>query len=489
MARVWIGVVLLLGIGAGPPPAVTIRGVRPDQQGERLIALFQGSRAPHPAAALSAWKRARGDRSGLGKPAEAAVAALNPATVRELRTLDGAEVALRLDPGDGRLRWRAVLPRDDGTFAAVATAMALTDGGSDPPLDGIAVDRLGPPGAPLMARFPGGLALAGSRAELVEARDRPRFAWDGPTPDSGWFVQLDPDALGATGPLALRRAGEALRALHCAGVDGVARLRGETFSVALTARLDARRDPAPPIDPRWLDWIPATGTVAALALAIDPKPDAWDALFALADCVERADPARAAVAPVRTRLNLLATAAGVRPEVDLWPALRGLTQGVSTDEEGTLHSGFLALHVENKADAEQLAGRVLPRITGSILKTKPTAVARRGTTVLLVWGAVTLQSCIDAAADPERSAAPLIRAAWGDEVPQRAGAFWPGRLRALAPPGSPAASALAEAPPVVWLGRDDAKTARETVEWTGLRGVVRRFLETLPLDPPPDRSD
>ena len=40
------------------------------------------------------------------------------------------------------------VPGDDGTFAAVATALALTGGGSDPPLDGVAVDRLGPPGAP-----------------------------------------------------------------------------------------------------------------------------------------------------------------------------------------------------------------------------------------------------------------------------------------------------------------------------------------------------
>jgi hypothetical protein len=489
MVRVWIGAVLLFGIGAGPPPAVTIRLVRPDRQGERLIALFQGTRAAHPAAALSAWKRARGDRSDLGKPAEAAIAALNPATVRELRTLDGAEIVLRLDPGDGRLRWRAVVPRDDGTFAAVATALALTDGGSDPPLDGIAVDRLGPPGAPVMARLPNGLALAGSRAELVEARDRPRIAPGGPAADSGWFVHLDPDALGATGPLALRRAGEALRALQCAGLDAVAGLRGDTFSVALTARLDARRDPAPPIDPRWLDWIPATGTVAAVVLAIDPKPEAWDALFALADCVERVDPARAAVAPVRTRLNLLATAAGVHAEVDLWPPLRGLTLGVFTDEEGTFRGGFLALHVENEADAERLSGQVLPRLAGSFLKTKPPAVARRGASVLLGWGDATLPACLDAAADPDRSAGAAIRASWGPDLPQRAGAFWPARLRALAPPGSPAASALAEAPPVVWSGRDEAKTARETVEWTGLRRVVRRFLERIPLDPPPDRSE
>jgi hypothetical protein len=108
---------------------------------------------------------------------------------------------------------------------------------------------------------------------------------------------------------------------------------------------------------------------------------------------------------------------------------------------------------------------------------------------VLAWGDATLPACLDAFAHPERSAGAAIRSSWGLEVPQRAGAFWPARLRTLAPPGSPTATALAEAPPVVWSGRDDAQTARETIAWTGLRGVVHRFLERLPLDPPPDRSE
>src|SRR5262249_4147516 len=55
--------------GGEPTEALTIRLVRPDQQLERLIGLFRGTRAPHPAAALSAWKRAAAAANprGLGK--------------------------------------------------------------------------------------------------------------------------------------------------------------------------------------------------------------------------------------------------------------------------------------------------------------------------------------------------------------------------------------------------------------------------------------
>lgn len=489
--RAWIGAVLVLGIGpvqargAAPPPSLTVRLVRPDQQGERLITLFRGSRAPHPAAALAAWKRANRDRPGLSKSAEAAIAALNPAMVRELRSLDAAEVVLRIDPDDGRAHWRAILPRDDGTFAALATALALTGGGSDLPLDGVPVDRTGPPGSPVMARLAGGLALAGSREELAAARNQPRAA--GPfSIDSGWLLHLDPEALGTTGPLARRRAAEALRALRCQGLDAVAGLREEMLSLVVTARLDATPGSSPTIDPRWLDWVPASETLAAVTVAVDPKPKAWDAAFALADRVERADPARAGVAPLRTRLNLLASAAGVRPEVDLWPPLRGLTLGLTADAQGELNGGFLTLHVVDEAAAKRLASQTLPRLTASFLKATPPNLARRGTTVLVGWGGSTLAACLDAQAHPERSASAAIRASWEPTPPHRAGAFWPGRLRALAPPGSPAAAALAEAPPVVWSGRNGGTITRDSVCWTGLRGVVRRFLERLPLDPPPD---
>ena len=56
-----------------------------------------------------------------------------------------------------------------------------------------------------------------------------------------------------------------------------------------------------------------------------PRRGYWDGVFALADRVDRADPARANLAPLRTRINLLASAVGARLEADFWPHLRGVT--------------------------------------------------------------------------------------------------------------------------------------------------------------------
>src|SRR5437868_6200587 len=107
---------------ASPLPALTVHLVRPDRQLARLLDLFEGTRAPHPAAALSAWKRANRDSRGLGKAREAAIAMLNPEMVQEWRTLDRADLIIAFDSGDGHARWYTILPRDDGTFAALATA-------------------------------------------------------------------------------------------------------------------------------------------------------------------------------------------------------------------------------------------------------------------------------------------------------------------------------------------------------------------------------
>jgi hypothetical protein len=492
-----------------PPKALTLRLVRPDRQCARLIALFEGSRAPHPAAALAAWKCAGRGRHSLGKPLEAALALFNPEMVREFRVLDEAELAVGFEPGDGRVRWRVTAPHDDGTFAALATALALTGGGSDPPLGDMAVDRLGPPGAPVMARSPEVLALAGSRAALAEALGQAGRAEPvgRPTLDSGWLVRLDPAALGLSGPVWRRRAAEALRAVGCQAVEAAAGLSDETIALAITARLRA----APPrsqtltVDPDWLGWVPAGAALAAAAWAVDPAAESWDALFALADRVDRVDPARAGVTPLRTRLNVLAGAAGARPERDLWPWLRGLTGCVLADARGELGGVLLAVHARDTEAGARIAGRLLPRVAAGWsqgaepaprgdgvhhlgqVAGRPITLARRGATVLVGWGATALAAGLDAHAHPDRSAGGAIRAGWGPTPPQRAGAFWPGRLGALAPPGSPLAQALAQAPPILWEGRFEDGRAREIVRWSGLRGMVRRFLEALPLEPPSDR--
>src|SRR5256885_568169 len=106
-----------------PGAALTVRLVRPDRQLEQVLALFQGARAPHPAAALAYWKQATHESTKLGKPAEAVIALFNPTMVRELRTLDGTFIVLGFDPLGVRIAWCASIPHDDGTFAALLPAL------------------------------------------------------------------------------------------------------------------------------------------------------------------------------------------------------------------------------------------------------------------------------------------------------------------------------------------------------------------------------
>jgi hypothetical protein len=498
------------GVAAEPAPAetLTIRLVRPDRQLEALLGLFDGARAPHPAAALAAWKRATHGGRGLGKPLEAAIAALNPAMVRELCGLDGTSLGLGLDPADGHLRWYAVLPDAEGGVAAWTTALCLTDGGADRPLGSIAVDRLGPPGSPLAARLPQGLvALAGTRSDLAHAvRQAPQRAAAPPSIASGSLFRLDPAALPPpgpdVGPVGRRRLVEALRGSRLRELSGTLALEGETAELDLTGRLDIP-SAAGPVDPAWLDWIPADRTAAAVAIALDPTPAAWDRAFAWADRVERADSKQAKAAPLRTRLNLIAAAARVRPELEVWPHLRGLSACVLTDPEGRVAGALVALHADDPPAANRLAAAV-SRLAAAFLKdraqdeetkrsTPPGGVDRlswlsgrpveavcRGSTVLVGWGEGVVASALAAREDPERSAGRTIRAAWEGEnsAPGRAGALWPGRL------GSPL---LAGASPLTWVGRNDRETTRDLVRATGLRGTVRRFLERLPMDPPPHR--
>jgi hypothetical protein len=511
------GLIMMLGMatglahGAGPPEeAVTVRLIQPDCQAERLIALFEGARVPHPAAALASWKRTEGRHGrSLGKPLEAAIAAINPEMVRELRLLDDAEVGIAWD-ADGRLLWHAILPRDDGTFAAVGTALALTDGGSDPPLREVAVDRLGPPGAPLMARTAGALVVAGTRDALQAALGRVREATIPGRPEiaTGGLIRLAPGGLWPSRSLAVQRLAGALIGAGCREAQGSLILEGEALSLVVTGRFDGPPNAAGAVDPAWLDWIPASGILGAVAVALDPRPEAWDAAFAAADRVEKADPARAQVAPLRTRLNLLALAVGVRPEVDLWPRLRGVTAGVSADPAGRIDGVLLALHAVDPAAAERMARGVLPRLATRLGVTSadgpdrpeaegvlrlgrfsglPLNVCRRGATVLVAWGDRMLTAALDAADHPGHSAGPTIRASWGSRPPQRAGAFWPSALSGRAAAGSPVASSLAGAAPVLWWGGRDGPTSRDEIRWTELRGLVRRFLDRLPLAPLPDR--
>jgi hypothetical protein len=489
-ALVW-GVIVLAGPGSAraeePVPAVEVEMVRPDRQLQAVLALFEGSRAPSPAAALAAWRQATGREDVLDRTWQAAIAALNPGMVRELATFDGTRL-LAGDGGDGAWRWCVVVPRDDGTLEALATALALTDGAAEEPLgEGVAVDRLGGPGSALLARSAGGaVAIGPDRGALawglgrLGGADRP-----GPGIESGWLARVDGAALGRASGSAGRRAAGVLGGLGIASVEVRAGLAGEELRAEVESRVGGGGD-GPAIEAGWLDVVPGEGVAAAFALALDRAT--VDAAFEALDGWEKADAGRAGAAPIRARLNLLANAAGVRPEVELWPALRGVSGFVETDEGGRPVGGLLALHAGDEASARRLAGTVVPRLLrpwgGGLGGMDGVRVEARGRTVLVGSGGAIVWRASSALADPGRSAGPGLRVRLGDRGASRFGAFWPDRW-GLAPAGTPLAGGLEGAPPVVWVGRREGGVARDVVRWDGPRGAIRRTLERLPMESPP----
>jgi len=497
----WFLVLLAASIagGADPTPVVTVRAVHPDREMAAILDLFRGAKAPNPAAALAAWKRASREPDRLGKPAEALIAAFNPLMAGELRTLDEAGVASWFDPEAGRLAWGASIPADDGTFAALATALALSGGAAEGPIDGRPVDRLGGPGSPLMARGPRGVALAGSRDGLrlslrrADAADRPR-----PAIESGWLARFDARGLEDAPSLGARRVAEAFRATGGREVSVVARLEGSTLAATLTGAFAAIPGEPSALDPAWLDWVPADRAMAAFALAIDPRPGAWDAAFALAERVAPGAPGPKDLAPLRARLDLAARAVGLRTEVDILPHLRGLSGWVGADGKKAPDVGLVAIHLDDEASARRLADRIKsrpgvgddhgPGRVVAALAGRPIRVDVRGASLLVGWGEGSIGASTEAKGSPDRSAGPVILRGWAAApLPSRVAAAWTGRVPRLAPEGSPLAIALAGAPPVLWTGHRAGLLMVDRIAWGGLDATVRRFLDLIPLDPPPDR--
>jgi hypothetical protein len=463
----------------GDRPAVVVRLSRPADQLERFLNLFQGARAPHPAAALSGWRRATMRPEGLSKGAQAAIALLNPEMVHELRSLDQAELGFWIEAG--RLHWFAVIPGDDGTFAALATALTLTGGGREVPIGEVALDRLGPPGTAVMGRNHDGAAvLAGDRDDIPVALERLEqgSVRVGP-PRSGWLVRLEPAALATSNDLRVRRASALLDGLGCRSLEAELGLLHDTLTLEVAGRLNTAAA-SDPIDPGWLDWIPAEGAAASCVLALDPT--SLETAFRTADRVEKADPERARAGPIRARLDLAALAAGIRPESDLWPHLRGLTAWITLDGDGAVARAALALHARDVASADRVADRIIAPMLASRLGRawkNQAETAIRGSTVLLAWGGGVVAACDAARSDPERSAGATLRQGWADSPPGRIVAVWPGRLTDSVPPDL--AGALALAPPIIWCGASQGRESRDVIRWSGLRDVVRHYLNHLPM--------
>ncbi len=529
--------------------AVVVRLIHPDRQAVAVLRLFEGCAAAHPAAALAAWKRSTRDPAQLGKPLEAVISFFNPEMVREWSVFHEARFQLGFDPATGAARWRLTVPGDDGTLAALITAMRLSGGSNEAPVGNgmITVNRLGGPGAAVAVRGARGVVLASSRAELdrglppgetgpsarLEAMGLKGVAGvPAADPDSGLVFRIEPGrlTLPARGSVATRRAIELARGLGCRTVVGSLGLVADQVGLEMASELDPARPFAlgsvenVTIDPQWLQWIPVRDAVAVAALAAGCGAGYWDGVFALADRVDRADPARANLAPLRTRINLLASAVGVRLEADLWPHLRGVTVAWLADPDKPEQSGraVAVLQMDDDAAARNLVADVLPRLAAlwrrakvenrpgppqrpdnvrvadgdsAVLRSlgrpggRPLDAAARGRTVLVGWGDQAIETMFRTAEHPEQSIMPLIGRSGAEHAREplaRVAAFWPGRMR-LPVKGLDGPTALirclAEGPPIVWTGWNLEGRARDRVRWHDLHGLVRRFLAAIPLDP------
>ncbi|WP_168221775.1 hypothetical protein [Aquisphaera giovannonii] len=509
------------GDDAGEP--IVVEAVHPEGLAAALIGLFDGARAPHPAAALSRWKRAGAEPGRLAKPLEAAIAVFNPEMAPEWKALDGATLAAGLDPSRGSLRWRIHIPHDDGSIASLLTAMRLSGGSDDEPLGEakLPVERLGS-GSAVACRGDAGLDVAASRADLERAiRGReagriPRAGGAGAPGVPGLAFRIEPAKLPEPEQAndATRRAVALARGLGCRSLDGTLAVRGDAIGLEIAGRLDpssplGRGPGGRAIEPAWLALAP-DDAAAVLCLATGDGPGYWDALFRLADRVDRAPPARAGMAPLRTRLALLTAAAGAKVEADLWPHLRGLTL-VLLAHPSTEPTIGLAFHMDSETSARVLIEQTLPRLAtlwgggrgkagpagppgeGKHLGrvgSRPLEAASRGSTVVLGWGDGVLAALLDAAEKPANGwTARVEREASrqpGRALPDRVGFLQPGRVRIpikrWAGP-SPLEESLAEGAPLVWAGWTRGEDSFDRVEWADLKSLIRRFLERIPLAP------
>jgi hypothetical protein len=344
----------------------------------------------------------------------------------------------------------------------------------------------------------------------------------------GLIFRVEPEGLfdSARGSLALCRAIELARGLGCRSTTGILRLVGDQARLELASNLDPacplsrERAARPTLDLDALAYLPASETAAFVSFAAGQGPAFWDGAFALADRLDRADPARAKLAPLRTRINLLATAAGAQLEAELWPHVQCVTSALLVNAQCADQSyrAVAILQLDEDAAASRVAADLLPRLaslarrdtwksrpdppgstnvagsTGLVTVQAPVRIggqplqfAALGRRVLVGWGDRALESMFQAADRPEHSVRHGIEEAYtgsSSQPPGRLLCVWPGRVR-LPLKGldgtTPLVQCLSQGPPIVWAGWNIGGQARDLISWCGLNGLVRRFLEAIPL--------
>jgi hypothetical protein len=185
------------------------------------------------------------------------------------------------------------------------------------------------------------------------------------------------------------------------------------------------------------------------------------------------------------------------------------------DRPGSVGGALIVLHVETEECARELATDFLPRMTslftgqrrqndppqhaatGAVsdlgqLAGRRVSLFYRNRDVIIAWGEQALNASQAAAANPDRSVAPLL-IGWqraGHRRPQRIGAIWPARCwpKSTDPDTiTPGWRVLVESPPAVWWGWNEAGKLVDRIQFSDLRSRLRDFLNKIPFDPAPTR--
>ena len=249
--------------------APVIRLIHPECQATQVLKLFEGSRVPHPAAALAAWKTAAAQQGdALGKTLEAVIAFFNPEMANEwaacIRLSWSSTGTKHTTVPNGTESCRATMARwrpasRHRVSPTAATSLLWTS----------RVKRSPSPGSDDRDRsWPhsrgAALVFGTTRDELLKAVERSVLLRLGRLPvpipneplESGLGFVLDVSRLpvGQSGPLPLRLAGELLRGLSCRGLHGTLSLNGESLRLESTTDLARRRAGAfPVLDPLGFD--------------------------------------------------------------------------------------------------------------------------------------------------------------------------------------------------------------------------------------------
>src|SRR6185312_14642098 len=158
----------------------------------------------------------------------------------------------------------------------------------------------------------------------------------------------------------------------------------------------------------------------------------------------------AGLAPLRSRINLIAAAAGVRLEADLLPHLRGFSACLLGDPNrpGRATGALLVLHLDEPETARRLVSDSAPRVRallgndsppgeekkhltedipfdGGKLAGRPVSIRARGRDIRLAWGRVAVPGPREGRPDPGPSLATIYNglAGAGRQRPARVGAF------------------------------------------------------------------